>query len=106
MAGGPTKWADLDRIKLAKKIKDGDTLWVRKKKSTRKHSKAVQSISLISINTAEVDTLIQLPGIGPKTAHEWVKDRRKKTLVSIHDLNRVPGIGQKTIDRIRPFIKL
>lgn len=58
----------------------------------------------IDINTATVEELQQLPGIGPKLAERIVAVRAKGAFTSVDDLRRVSGIGAKTIDKLRPFV--
>lgn len=58
----------------------------------------------INVNTATVDQLQQLPGIGPVTAQSIVNARADKPFRSLADLDRVRGIGPKTLDKIRPFV--
>jgi len=60
----------------------------------------------INVNTATVEQLQQLPGIGPVTAQYIVAARRDKPFTSVADLDRVKGIGPKTLDKIRPFVVL
>jgi competence ComEA-like helix-hairpin-helix protein len=57
----------------------------------------------VNINTAARDELMTLPGIGEKTANQIISER---PFTSIDDLNRVPGIGKATLDRIRPFLTI
>lgn len=55
----------------------------------------------ININTATVEQLVELNGIGPKTAQKIVDYRQKHKYTSVDDLVNVKGVGQKTLDKIR-----
>ncbi|MCB9860353.1 MAG: ComEA family DNA-binding protein [Phycisphaeraceae bacterium] len=58
----------------------------------------------IDLNTATAAELELLPGIGPKLAGKILSDRAEHGLfTSLEDLDRVRGIGEKTIEKIRPF---
>lgn len=56
---------------------------------------------IININTANVEQLQYLPDIGPATAKEIIKARPFQT---VDDLKKVRGIGDKTLQKIRPRI--
>jgi competence protein ComEA len=59
----------------------------------------------IPINTASVDELDTLPGIGPKTAQAIVEYRETRgKFRSAEDLLQVPGIGPKKLAALRPHI--
>ncbi len=58
----------------------------------------------ININTAPLESLIMLPGIGDKTARMIVEMREKNRFLKIEDLLRVQGIGYKKLERIKPYI--
>lgn len=59
----------------------------------------------ININTASIDELDTLPGIGPEKAKAIVDFRDNfGKYVSIDDLLYVPGIGQSLFDQIRDKI--
>jgi competence protein ComEA len=58
----------------------------------------------IDINRATLTELQRLPGIGPKTAERIVEERQKKPFASVDDLRRVPRIGPKTLERLRPLV--
>lgn len=60
----------------------------------------------ININSAPMDSLILLPGIGKKTAEEIIEIRKKEKFLKPEDLLRVKGIGVKKLERIKPYILL
>ncbi len=63
--------------------------------------------SPLNVNTADVATLQALPGIGPALAERIVADRKARGLFRTpEDLRRVPGIGPKRWERIRPLVRL
>ncbi|MBV6624797.1 MAG: DUF655 domain-containing protein [Rivularia sp. (in: Bacteria)] len=50
---------------------------------------------IVDINTATVEELVTLPGVGKKLAQRIVIARREKRFDSLQDLERVKGIGKK-----------
>lgn len=61
----------------------------------------------LNINTALVNDLDLLPGIGPSLAQSIIAFRDANgPFVSLEDLMGVPGIGSRTFEAIRPFITL
>ncbi len=60
----------------------------------------------IDINTASVEALQGLPGIGPALAARIVAEREAQgPYRSPEDLGRVPGIGPKRLERIRSLVR-
>jgi len=60
----------------------------------------------IDINRAEWWELQALQGIGDKLAHDIVSHRNKHgAFASLDELVHVPGIGPKTLKRLRPHLK-
>jgi competence protein ComEA len=60
----------------------------------------------LDINTANWVEWTQLDGIGDQLARRIVADREKNgPFESVEDLNRVPGIGPKTLERLRPWVQ-
>jgi len=57
-------------------------------------------------NTAPSDSLELLPGIGPTKAARIIEFRQTHRIVRAEDLLSVNGIGEKTLERIRPFLIL
>jgi competence protein ComEA len=60
--------------------------------------------SPIDVNAAGAAELMRLPGVGPVMAQNIIKAREEKRFESVADLDRVKGIGPKTLDRLRPFV--
>lgn len=61
----------------------------------------------IDLNIASAAELESLPRIGPALARRIVEDRDEHgPYRTIEDLDRVPGIGPKTLELVRPFAKV
>jgi len=59
----------------------------------------------VNLNAAGVTLLSTLPGIGPSLAETIVRFREVHgPFRHLSDLQRVPGIGPKRLDRIRPYL--
>ena len=59
----------------------------------------------ISINSADLDALQRIPGIGPKTAEAIIREREEGgPFSSVDDLLRVSGIKEKRLDGMRAYI--
>ncbi len=59
----------------------------------------------INVNTATQEQLETLPSIGPKTAAALIEARQTQPFTSLDDLDRVPGIGEKTLAQLRDRIQ-
>ncbi len=59
----------------------------------------------VNLNTATVDQLAALPGIGPSMAEAIVKYRSEKgAFKSVDELDNVPRIGPAKLEKIRPHV--
>jgi len=61
---------------------------------------------VVDVNRADVAKLQSLPGIGPVLAGRLLAERERGPFKSVDDLRRVSGIGPKTLEKIRPFVKV
>jgi len=60
----------------------------------------------INVNTASADELQQLPGVGPTISARIIQARELRPFQSVDELRRVKGIGVKTLEALRPFVKV
>ena len=58
---------------------------------------------VVNVNTATEAELEKIPGVGPSLAHEIIRGRPYE---KIEDLDRVRGVGQYTLNEIRPYVKV
>src|SRR5262245_9898886 len=62
---------------------------------------------VINLNTASLEELTRLPGVGPSRAKAIVELRTKMNgFKSTEDIMRVRGIGRKTFRKLEPMLRL
>lgn len=106
-AGGPTRRADLAAVNLAAPLVDGQQVVVplRGPPGSEGTTGAPASGSRISLASATVEQLDELPGIGPVTAQKIVDWRSAHgPFRSVEDLDDVPGIGPARIEQLRDLV--
>ncbi|MFV8252797.1 helix-hairpin-helix domain-containing protein [Aerococcus viridans] len=125
MAGGVTGEADQSQVNLAQLVTDQMVIYVPKvgeevSPSTEAlvaDSKVTESAvsessgdgtsdgDLVNINTADTTMLQTLSGIGEKRAADIINYRETNGLFeTVDDLDQVSGIGEKTMEKLRPLI--
>ncbi|GAA3716963.1 helix-hairpin-helix domain-containing protein [Salinicoccus jeotgali] len=63
--------------------------------------------ALVNINTADVDELTTLNGIGEKKAQLFLDYREENGLfMKLEDIKNIPGIGDKTFESLKPYITI
>ena len=63
--------------------------------------------SKININSAQIEELITLPGVGEATAYKIIEYRKENgKFQKIEDLKNVPGIGDSKYENIKMLIKV
>jgi competence protein ComEA len=107
-AGGPTRHADLAAVNLAAPLVDGQQVLVPRRGPPGSAGQAVGvpgSGAKVSLGSATVEQLDELPGIGPVTAEKIVDWRTTHgPFRSVDDLNDVPGIGPARIEQLRDLV--
>lgn len=63
-----------------------------------------QSNEKININTASVEMLQTLDGIGPVLAERIVEYRNKSPFITIEEITNVSGIGPSIFEKVKDFI--
>jgi competence protein ComEA len=65
------------------------------------------SDGVVNVNTASAAELEHLPGVGPSLARRIVEHRQKNgAFQAPEDLLLVRGIGEKSFERLRPYVAL
>ncbi len=61
----------------------------------------------ININIADIETLAELPGIGPAKAQAIFEYRtQQESLASLIELVNIKGIGKKTLAKLLPYLEM
>jgi competence ComEA-like helix-hairpin-helix protein len=84
---------------------------IGKKESFAHSGRSKKELSLkteqISLNTSGKDSLSLLPGIGEKTAERILSYRNERgRFRRLHELTNVSGIGEKKFKRVEPYLRL
>ncbi|HFI0252173.1 TPA: helix-hairpin-helix domain-containing protein [Streptococcus suis] len=114
-AGGLTSQADPKSINLAQKLSDEAVVYVANKDenisvvasttASSAMSQEEKNTSLVNLNTATEADLQTISGIGAKRAADIIAYREANGgFKSVDDLNNVSGIGDKTMESIRPYV--
>lgn len=109
LAGGFTKEADQTKVNLAAKVHDEMVIYVPKIGEEASGSVISDSVTTstanegkVNINTATVEELQQLHGIGPAKAAAIIAYREEHgSFQKIEDLLNVTGIGEKSLEKIK-----
>lgn len=110
VAGGPAEDIDLDQINLASTINDGQRVWFTRKgevppggfAGSSPASGVTGTSGPIDLNTATLEQLDSLSGIGPATAKAIIERRNELgRFRSVDDLLTVKGIGPTKLESIR-----
>ena len=106
-AGGPTRRADLALVNLAAPVADGQQIVVpaRVAPGLGGAAAAPGTPAKVSLASATIDQLDELPGIGPVTAQKIVDWRQTHgPLRSVDDLDAIPGIGPARVEQLRDLV--
>ena len=116
-AGGASRKADLAALNLAAPLVDGIQILVPSRGPPAPAPAAGAGTGAtgaggvgapavpVSLSSATVEDLDQLPGIGPITAQKIVDFRAEHgPFASVDDLDAVPGIGPTRIEQLRDLV--
>jgi competence protein ComEA len=108
-AGGAAPGADLDAINLARKLTDGEQVLVPGPGDPAPPPAAGATApgiptAPLDLNTATVEQLDTLPGVGEVTAGRIVAYRTAHPFTAVDELLEVPGIGQRRFEQLKDLV--
>lgn len=118
-ADGITEQADLRNVNLAYRLEDGQKIYIpnindneeQEIVSMENGEKIIQDTAensqsgTINLNTASVEKLCELPGVGKSLAEKIINYRNENgKFKKIEDLKNVSGIGDKKFEELKCYI--
>jgi competence protein ComEA len=104
-AGGATRRADLSAVNLAAPIADGVQVVVPLRSAAAGGGEGQAPAAAqgpVHLNTATLEQLDALPGVGPVTAQKILDYRQQHgAFSSIDELDAIPGIGPARLEQLR-----
>jgi competence protein ComEA len=105
-AGGPTHRAQMELVNLAARVSDGEQIVVPRRGAV---GVAAPSGSVgggpVHLNSATLEQLDALPGVGPVTAQKILAYRQEHgAFGSVDELDAVPGIGPARLEQLRELV--
>jgi competence protein ComEA len=112
-AGGATRRADLGGLNLAAELEDGRQVLVPERPRRGGAGPVVAPSAEpaegqpLNLNTATLEQLDTLSGIGPTTAQKILDFREEQGgFSSVEELGEIPGIGEKRLASLREEVTL
>jgi competence protein ComEA len=110
-AGGTTRKADLEAVNLAAPVEDGLQVVVPRRAppvaagAGEPGTAPAGSPGPVHLNTATLEQLDTLPGVGPVTAQKILDWRQTHgAFTSVEDLDAIPGIGPARLEQLRDLV--
>ncbi|MFG1905334.1 helix-hairpin-helix domain-containing protein [Kribbella sp. NPDC048928] len=116
LAGGALHGVDLTTLNLARLVTDGEQIIVGQpaQPAPTKPPGATTSAphptapnAPVNLNTATLDQLDTLPGVGPVLAQRILDFRTQNgPFTTVDQLQEVPGVGPKKFDSLKPHVSI
>jgi len=111
-AGGARRRADLSAVNLAAPVEDGRQVLVPERVRAAvgaggaPAAAGTQDLPL-NLNTATLEQLDELDGVGPATAQKILDHREERGgFGSVEELGEIPGIGEKRLASLREAVSV
>jgi competence protein ComEA len=105
MAGGATARADIELVNLAAPLADGEQVVVPTRGAAAASGGTTSPSAPLDLNTASLEQLDTLPGIGPSTAQKILDYRQEHgAFHSLADLDAVSGIGPSRLAQLKGLV--
>jgi competence protein ComEA len=119
-AGGPQPGVDVSQLNLARRVGDGEQIAVgipaapdalpaaaAPSGSGGGAAGSAPAAGPIDLNSAGVDQLDTLPGVGPVTAQRIVEWRtRNGRFARVEQLREIDGIGERRFEQLRTLVRI
>lgn len=105
LAGGLRANAITQNLNKARVLLDGEKIYIYQD-GEMEIIESDDNGGLININTATVDSLMSLPGIGEVYAKRIIEYRNNKKFSSIEEIKNIEGIGDKTFEKLKELITI
>jgi competence protein ComEA len=107
-AGGATRRAQLELVNLAALVADGQQVVVPRRGSAAAAPPGAGTgmpAGPVHLNTATLEQLDALPGVGPVTAQKILDYRQEHgAFRSVEELDVIPGIGPARLEQLRESV--
>jgi len=110
-AGGVTAGADLDAVNLARRLTDGEQVRIPGPGDPAPPlppdaapTPGGTPSAPLDLNTATLEQLDALPGVGEVTADHILAYRSAHPFTTVDQLLEVPGIGQRRFDQLKDLV--
>jgi competence protein ComEA len=111
-AGGVTPGADLNAVNLARRLTDGEQIRVPAPgdpapppdPATATPGGGTTPSAPLDLNTATLEQLDTLPGVGEVTANRIITYRSAHPFTTVDELLEVPGIGQRRFEQLKDLV--
>lgn len=110
IAGGLTEIADVSKVNLAYVLEDGEKLYIPTIHDENDIEYLISERGVnekVNINTAKIDELQNIPGVGPSIAQAIIDYRDENgKFKSIEDIKSVSGVGESKYKKMEKYIKV